>query len=1067
MSQAKIRVETMMIPTYPNPEKEEMPIFAENRNHQRSSGDIYPNKIHNHIQRENRVELPYKAVILENDYIEIIVLPEIGGRVFGAKDKKTGYDFLYRQHVIKPALIGCLGAWISGGIEFNWPYHHKASGFLPCDFNVEECEDGSVICWVYEHDPVDRMHDSIGLVLRPDANYLETRVKVTNRTAVKHSFLWWENAAAPANKDYQLFFPKDVTYVNFHYLDSRTYFPISGDVTFNGIDQSKSIDISMHKNTIDATSYFAAASDYDFFGGYDHGKKCGVVHIGDHHITPGKKMFTWGYGQLSRSWEKALTDEDGQYCELMAGSYTDNQPNFSWLDAYETKEFSQYWYPITQIGSPDFANIHCALRFDTDKLLIEATEQLDEVKIVVKSEGKVLLDKTLNLETSTPVEISFIRPDTLLEITITSTNGKKYVEYKEEKWDELKKPPVKDGLPKANEVLSADELYLAGVHVDQYRDNITRPDVFWLEAIKRNPNHALSLIGLARYNYNLFNFEFAKEYIERAIKVLTKFNERLESGEPYYLYALILEELGEDKKAYDYFNKAAWSNDCVIKAMVHIASMDMKNSDYEKATEHAKLGYRKDDMNPLLPVVLMLTNEKEDIASACLKRDPGNLLLRYLSNADKFFEERLCECSQSVLDMTFDLTAMGKYEIAEKLIEDMIKARPDQDVCMIKLTLAWIKSQLNKDLNTLIADAEKAQLGDTYPIRKEELKVLRFAIEKGSKRAKFLLGCLLYNKRHYEEANDLWEEYIKEIPNDYMGYRCAAIAYFSHLNDENKAYSYMKKAIELKPDSDQLAFEMITLMDKLSIDPKEKIAYLLTNPLELDNLNTEICKAYNQANQADKALDILNKHNFIPCEGGESAIGDQWYASHYILGTKEYKNGNYEKAAEVFQEGIDMPDRIGSGVWNRCRLIPLQFKLAETNLKLGKIEEANEFFNYCVGIEIEFFSNMHLPELCWYQARAYDHLGMHEHAKNKMNNAKRLWNIEINKKDNGFFANTPFLMSFVDDPARMRKAYYSYLLGLVDLWDGRLEEAKTKLEKAYKLNTDNLYAKLILEDYFN
>lgn len=125
-------------------------------------------------------------------------------------------------------------------------------------------------------------------------------------------------------------------------------------------------DISYHKNTVPATSYFAAASDYDFFGGYDHAKQCGVVHIGDHHLSPGKKMFTWGYCQLAKSWENALTDTDGQYAEHMAGSYSDNQPNFSWLEPYETKEFSQYWYPISKIGTPTFANLDIAFRIDRE-----------------------------------------------------------------------------------------------------------------------------------------------------------------------------------------------------------------------------------------------------------------------------------------------------------------------------------------------------------------------------------------------------------------------------------------------------------------------------------------------------------------------------------------------------------------------------------------------------------------------------------------------------------------------------------------------------------------------------
>ena len=148
MQKAKISVETLVIPTYPEGPREEAPMFVENRVHQRSSGRVYPQKVVVQVDRSHREDRAYTAVHMENDYLDVLILPEIGGRIFAARDKTTGYDFFYRQHVIKPALIGALGSWISGGVEFNWPYHHRPSGFMPCDYSIEECADGSVICWL-------------------------------------------------------------------------------------------------------------------------------------------------------------------------------------------------------------------------------------------------------------------------------------------------------------------------------------------------------------------------------------------------------------------------------------------------------------------------------------------------------------------------------------------------------------------------------------------------------------------------------------------------------------------------------------------------------------------------------------------------------------------------------------------------------------------------------------------------------------------------------------------------------------------------------------------------------
>ena len=169
MKRATVSVETLVLPTYPDPAKEEMPLFAECRDHQRTTGRPYPNKATLAVDRTHREEKAYTAVRLENDWLEVIVLPEIGGKIFSARDKTTGYDFFYRQHVIKPGLIGAFGSWTSGGVEFNLPFHHRASAFLPCDYEIEECADGSAVCWLSEHEPTDRMKGMVGVALRPDA----------------------------------------------------------------------------------------------------------------------------------------------------------------------------------------------------------------------------------------------------------------------------------------------------------------------------------------------------------------------------------------------------------------------------------------------------------------------------------------------------------------------------------------------------------------------------------------------------------------------------------------------------------------------------------------------------------------------------------------------------------------------------------------------------------------------------------------------------------------------------------------------------------------------------------
>ena len=190
MSNASIRIEQLMLPTYPEPGKEEMPLFSEHRGHQRSTGRPYPNKVVLEVNRERKIERSYTVVHLENEYLDVLVLPEIGGRIFAARDKVTDYDFFYRQHVIKPGLIGALGSWISGGVEFNWPQHHRPSTYLPTDFRLEEHADGSCTVWVNEVERMFRTKGMAGFTLYPDKAYIEIKAQLYNRTPFPQTFLW-------------------------------------------------------------------------------------------------------------------------------------------------------------------------------------------------------------------------------------------------------------------------------------------------------------------------------------------------------------------------------------------------------------------------------------------------------------------------------------------------------------------------------------------------------------------------------------------------------------------------------------------------------------------------------------------------------------------------------------------------------------------------------------------------------------------------------------------------------------------------------------------------------------
>ena len=480
--QTVVSVETMSIPTYPVMDCETMPMFNENRQHQGTKGNPYPVMPVLSVVREDKAPVEYEVIRLENDYIRLIIIPRLGGRIFEAYDKVNDYHFLYRQHVIKPALIGAYGLWISGGLEFNWPFHHRPSTFMPVNFTTETQADGTAIAWLSECDPTDRTRATVGIVLRPDAAWFETRIQVTNRTPLRHSFLMWQNGAVRVNENYQFIFPPDVTYVTHHHSSSRaplTYPVAQGSYAGGWYDDPT--DISWYKNNHFATSHFAAPSKYDFFGGYDHGQRRGVIHISDRFVSPGKKMFTWGVGDLGASWEKALTDDDGPYCELMAGSFSNNQPDFTWLNPYESKTFSEYWYPVGALGRASFATLEAAVFVDgaAGVMRVQTTRAQKRLTVALRAGGTDALNALIDTEPCRPVELRFAPFEGMYEIVLTDDAGEELLRYAQEKPDALHMPEPVALNPHPDDIATVQELWLQGLHADQYRHPQIEPSVYY------------------------------------------------------------------------------------------------------------------------------------------------------------------------------------------------------------------------------------------------------------------------------------------------------------------------------------------------------------------------------------------------------------------------------------------------------------------------------------------------------------------------------------------------------------------------------------------------------------
>jgi len=935
--------ETISMPTYPAEPADPNPMFLERRVYQGSSGKVYPNPFTDRVSTE-KTDRSYRAVYLENEYVRLMMLPEIGGRIHIGHDKTNGYDFFYRQHVIKPALVGLLGPWISGGVEFNWPQHHRPSTFMPVHASIEHGQDGSATVWLSEHDPMLRMKGMAGICLHPGRSVIEVKVRLYNRTPLVQAFLWWANVAARVHDQYEAFFPPDVTFVADHAKRAVSHFPIARNFYY-GVDYTAGVDLRWYKNIPVPTSYMVTQSNYDFVGGYDHQQQAGFVHVADRHIAPGKKLWTWGSGQFGHAWDRNLTDTDGPYVELMAGVYTDNQPDFSWLQPYETRTFSQFWYPIQKIGPVSCANLRAALSLgrDGDKVRIGicASESFRDCTIEAWCEEERVFRANVNLAPGKPWMGDF--PDKreldAFRFELRDAHGNVLLAYRAEPahQSELPAPATEPSSPE--DVESADELYIIGLHLEQYRHATRSPETYWEEGLRRDPgdarlNNAMGLLALRRGE-----FARAESFFSAGIRRLTERNPNPRDGEPYYNLGLALGWLQRAEEAYEAFYKATWNYAWRSAAYYEMGKISCGRGDFAEALRHLNDSLKSDAENlkarDLEAAVLRRMDrnaEARQLLDETLQRDPLDLL----ALTERFFLGGAREDDadadpardlltaldgdvQTALDIGYDYADVGLLEEALRCLE-MVAAGTNAQYPMIFFTLAWLADRMGDGQAAAMYRKRGTNAPTLYcfPSRLEEMLVLQHTLRHapGDAKANYYLGNFYYDRKRYDEAIACWQGSVELDPGFSIPWRNLGIAEYNVRHDAKAALRAYAHAFKANPSDARVLYELDQLRKCIGVEPEKRIADLkLHNDLveRRDDLSIEHIALLNLTVQHERALGILLSRRFSPWEGGEGLVSSQYVETHTALGRAALDAGDFPHAAQHFRKAREYPDNIGEG----------------------------------------------------------------------------------------------------------------------------------------------------------
>jgi tetratricopeptide (TPR) repeat protein len=972
----KVWEEQVTIPTYlvgppdPNPHF----YLGSSTVSQGAQQRIYPYPSYDNLTAEKKAK-SYTMVYLENEYVKIGILPEIGGKVFEAVDKTNGYEFVYHQHVIKPALISVLGAWTSGGIEWDIPHHHRGTSFLPTQYKVDESADGSKTVWVGELELRDRMRWVVGVTLHPGKSYVETLFRIANRTPLPASMLCWSNVAVSVNDSYQVIFPPRTQYVVYHRKIAFTTWPVA-TTQYAGLDYTTGVDVSWYKNHVNGTSMFAWNYQDDFVAGYDHGKKAGTMSVADHNIVPGKKFFTWGTGQVGQSEDWLLTDSDGPYMELMSGAYSDNQPDYSWLAPYETRSWSQHWYPFRDIGGVKNANIDAAVNLEVKDGRIHlgfySTSDHPAAEVTLRLKDRILDNEQIAINPAKPWVREIKLPAGADEHDLRASlaaDGRELIAYSpvrlgNEAMPSPIEPPAPYSLPA--QIATNEELYLTGLRAEQFHNATANPQTYWEEALRRDPGDVRVNTAMGIDCQRAGRFADAEEYLRKALERATNNYTSPKDGEPFYYLGLALKAQGKDDDAISQFSKSTWSAAWRSPGYFEMAEIATLRGDNDAALAYTSSSLEANAKNvralALRAALLRHTghNDQARVTVAALQAidslDVHAMAERWLDGRSADDARNLASTLNSFLatglEAAADYMNAGLWDDGNAVLTLMTDTASGKSTVspLAYYYLGYFAQKLNQQdkATEYFRLAAQGPVDYAFPFQMEMIAVLEHAMQANpsDSRAPYYLGNLLYDWQP-DRAVALWQKSASLGADFPVVYHNLALVYRRQGNQRDKELAVLETAVKFGG-SAMVFNELDKLYEENGVAPEKRLA-LMEAHQSVINRDDVISREINldiAVGKADAAIQLLRSRFFRAWEGGgRFSLGDSWINANLLKGRQQFARRQYQEALASYKAAFELPDNLQDAATDTStRRAEISYWIGTAYEALGDKSKAQQVF---------------------------------------------------------------------------------------------------------------------------
>ena len=631
----------------------------------------YPYNMQDHLSRKLN-DVTYKAIFLENEYLKITCLPELGGRLHSIFDKTTNEEAFHKNNVIKPSMIAMRGGFISGGIEWNaGPQVHTVTILSPVDVLFGDNKDGSAYIEINNLEKSLRTNWTVRVTLHPGKAVLDEDIRIYNPAEAMNPYYFWNCTAFPQKKNTRFIYPmsRGTDHFGVKYFD----WPVNDG-----------IDLSWTKNYVEASSIFAVDCAYDFFGAYDVDMKRGIVQVANHNEHTGKKAWTWGQGEYGRVCMSNLGDESPQYIEVQSGPLQ-TQSDYGILSPGAAVSWKECWYPVHGLSN--------GFEFATEKVTVETQHKEDKISIniistevikgancILLADGKEIQRKETDLSplSAVTLEMNKNKHDT---VTVLIENGKgiQLAEFR----SPLPLPTVDPIKPssyvnKNDDALTVEENYLKTQKFDQTLDRI-RARTYYNTALSKNSLHLASLRDLAILDFEQGLYKNAESGLTKALKQIPN-----DDGLAWYFLGLCRLKENDTDGALKCGFKASRCQGTVARGFDLAGRSYMKEKQYDEAIRHFQKAYQSDLNDPSvyhhLIMAVFASGEKEKAVAMASKRIseyPTELVPRFLlvvsgENSDtqvKAIREFAGEDDFEILETSLDFSRLGLIKEAIRILE--------------------------------------------------------------------------------------------------------------------------------------------------------------------------------------------------------------------------------------------------------------------------------------------------------------------------------------------------------------------------------------------------------------